>query len=73
MIKMIKILNICISLIVLGYDPIVEKKYPLLFILINNKNQLGYECALKNFKDIITLGNKSKINIISFQLISKMH
>ena len=66
MIKMIKTLNICISLIVLGYDPIVEKKYPLSFILINNKNQLGYECVLKNFKDIITLGNKSKINIISY-------
>ena len=58
--------NFAQMLIVLGYDPIVEKKYPLSFILINNKNQLGYECTLKNFKDIITLGNKSKINIISY-------
>ena len=66
MIKMIKILNICISFNCFRIWSYSGKKFPLSFILINNKNQLGYECALKNFKDIITLGNKSKINIISY-------
>ena len=53
-------------LIILGYDSIIDKKYPLSFILFNNKTQLGYECALKNFKDIINLNNKSKLNIASY-------
>ena len=37
-------------IIILRFAHIINRKYLLSYILINNKTQIGYELALKNFK-----------------------
>ena len=53
-------------LIVLYFDNDIKKRAPGCYILLNNKSEKGYICALQSFKNIITLEGSTELSFISY-------
>ena len=52
-------------LVILFIDDEPNKRYPGLFCLLNNKKYEGYLLLFKRIKNLITVVNTKKINLIS--------
>ena len=53
-------------IVILYYDEILQKRFPGLFTLINNKNENGYIYLLKKISDIIIIGKTKVLKLNSF-------
>ena len=55
-------------IVILYYDKILNKRFPGIFGLINDKKESGYEYLFKTIKSILTIDNTKNLNLKSFTI-----